>query len=204
MIYSFTPPGALSMSKHNLLLCFDLHPCPEREQIPVLLDYMQNPEDIKQKQFKLIDIETDNEEIWDEEEIQKQDKNEDFKPLNDDVTFQLDEVKQHNLRKLDKTKNEIQLEQMLFSIIPQKDIHLEVLQEIDTIDFYTTCIDEVKEQVKLIYRVITNPSKSEINQGSRKSQMQKDNEIDDNESAMNLEKESEKDQQNKKENGKKV
>jgi hypothetical protein len=31
MMYSLTPPGALSMSKHNLLLCFDLPPCPERE-----------------------------------------------------------------------------------------------------------------------------------------------------------------------------
>ncbi|KAA6382065.1 MAG: hypothetical protein EZS28_022410 [Streblomastix strix] len=203
IMYSLTPPGAPSMLKHNLLSCFDLPPSPEREQIPVPLDYMQNPEDILQKQFKLIEIVTDNEEILDEEEIQKQDKSENFKPLNDDVSFQLGKIKQHNLRKLDKTKNDIQLDQMLFSINPQKDIHLEALQDIDTVDFYTTCIDEIKEQVELIYRVITHPSKSEINQCNNNSRMQKDNEIDANESAMNLEEESVKDKQTKKENGKK-
>ncbi|KAA6369214.1 MAG: hypothetical protein EZS28_035259, partial [Streblomastix strix] len=112
LAYCLTPAGALSLSKGNLLLGFDLPPCPERDQITQLLHYCQTSDMIYDKKLQFVEVLAaknvsefdENEEEEDEEEQkQQQDDSGEYKPYRN---MAFEEQKDNGIMKM-KTRSQV-------------------------------------------------------------------------------------------------
>ncbi|KAA6364460.1 MAG: hypothetical protein EZS28_040013, partial [Streblomastix strix] len=197
MLYSMTPAGALSLSLRNLLFDQQLPDSPEKEQIPQLNDFLVSIDELMNMniEYKFSNQENENE-MNDEENIQQQDKSQEFVPLRNEKDSKEITYSHHNLRRKEDSKIEQQLEKHLFQIKEPEQNDISAILTINSIDWYTTCKEEVREQSDLIYGSFEQEiSNTEINQNDQDQMVQQEQQ----QQIILVEKEKEKEEKDQKE-----
>ncbi|KAA6372761.1 MAG: hypothetical protein EZS28_031712, partial [Streblomastix strix] len=166
MLYSMTPAGAISLSLHNLLLDQQLPDSLEKEYIPQLKDFMESMDELMNSNIEYKFSNQENENKNDEEEnIQLKDRSLEFVPLRNIKDSKEITYTHHNLRRKDDLKLEQQLEKHLFQIKEPEQNDISAMLSINSIGWYTTCKEEVREQFDFVYgRFEQEISNTQINQ----------------------------------------